>query len=395
VTHQDFTDTIFGDDTGGGRPAPQTRRELHQRRHRRPPSRRGRKLLVLLLTVVLVGAAGYAAWRVLGPTVSGLVGGSSSSDTDYPGPGEGEVTISIKAGDTGEDIATTLRDAGVTKTRTAYLEAAAGDPQSAAKIQPGSYSMRKQMSGADAFALLIDPANRVADRVTIREGLWKNEVFTALSKATGTPVAEYEKAAKDTKAIGLPAEAGGNLEGWLFPATYEFDDTMSAPEQLGQMVAQTVSALKTADVPQKDWERILTIASIVEGEVSGDADRAKVARVILNRLEGGPPSYGLLQMDSTVHYAAQQRGKAGTTDAQRASNSPYNTYKVQGLPPGPIGNPGAASIEAAANPAKGDWVFFVTVDPSTGETKFATTQAEHDRYVQEFNAWCSANPGKC
>jgi UPF0755 protein len=100
-------------------------------------------------------------------------------------------------------------------------------------------------------------------------------------------------------------------------------------------------------------------------------------------------------MDSTVHYAAQQRGKAGTTDAQRASNSPYNTYKVQGLPPGPIGNPGAASIEAAANPAKGDWVFFVTVDPSTGETKFATTQAEHDRYVQEFNAWCSANPGKC
>ena len=100
-------------------------------------------------------------------------------------------------------------------------------------------------------------------------------------------------------------------------------------------------------------------------------------------------------MDSTVHFVAQERGRAGTTDAQRDSDSPYNTYKVQGLPPGPIDSPGTASIEAAANPEKGDWFFFVTVDPSTGETKFAETQGEHDRNVQEFQAWCRANAGKC
>jgi UPF0755 protein len=395
VTHQDFTDTIFGDDTGGQKPTPQTRRELHSRHGRRPPRRRGRRLFVLLLSAVLVGAAGYGAWSVLGPTVIGLVSGSDGGDVDFAGPGEGEVKITVKPGDTGEAIATTLRDAGVTKTRTAYLQAAAADPQSAAKIQPGTYTMLKGMRGADAFAFLIDPSNRSADRVTVREGLWKSEVFAALSKATGVPVKDYEKAAKDSKAIGLPAVAKGNVEGWLFPASYEFDEKTPATDQLKQMVALTRTTLQDAGVAEKDWERTLTIASIVEGEVSGDADRAKVARVILNRLEGGPPSYGLLQMDSTVHYAAQQRGKAGTTDAQRASDSPYNTYKVQGLPPGPIGNPGKASIEAAANPADGNWVFFVTVDPSTGETKFASTQAEHDRNVQEFQAWCSANPGKC
>ena len=119
-----------------------------------------------------------------------------------------------------------------------------------------------------------------------------------------------------------------------------------------------------------------------------------MARVILNRLDDGPPNFGLLQMDSTVHFVAQERGKAGTTHDSAPPDSPYNTYKVQGLPPGPIGNPGAASIEAAANPADGDWHFFVTVDPSTGETKFAETQAEHDRNVQEFQAWCSAEPGQ-
>jgi UPF0755 protein len=386
----DFTETIFGDETP--RRSPRTRREAQARRKK---PRRGRRLIAVLLAVGLIGGAAYGAFQVLGPAVSGLFGGSDGGDVDFAGPGEGEVEVVIKQGDTGELIASTLRDAGVTKTRTAYLDAAAADPTSAAKIQPGTYMMLKGMTGADAFSLLVDPANRLAQRVTIREGLWKNETFAALSKATGVPVAEYTEAAKDTEAIGLPAAADGEVEGWLFPASYEFDDKTTATDQLKQMVALTVKALEDAGVAEKDWERTLTIASIVEGEVSGDADRGKVARVVLNRLEGGPPSYGLLQMDSTVHYVAQERGRAGTTDAQRNSDSPYNTYKVQGLPPGPIGNPGKASIEAAANPADGDWVFFVTVDPSTGETKFASTSAEHDRNVREFQRWCSDNPGKC
>ncbi len=397
MTHQDFTDTIFGDDTGDHRatPAPRTRHELHHGSRKRRPRRRGRRLLVLLVVVALVGGGAYAAYNVLWPMLSGVFAGQNEGDMDYPGPGQGEVTVVIEPGSTGEDIATVLRDNDVTKTRTAYLQAAAGDPAAAAKIQPGTYSMQQQMTGADAFALLTDPSNRVAERVTIREGLWKDEVFSALSKATGIPVKDYTKAAKDAKGIGLPDDADGNVEGWLFPATYEFDDRTSAEDQIKQMVSLTKKTLEDAGVKESDWQRTLTIASIVEGEVNGDADRGKVARVVLNRLEPGPPSYGLLQMDSTVHYAEQQRGKAGTTDEQRNSDSPYNTYKQPGLPPGPIGNPGAASIKAAADPTPGDWYFFVTVDPDTGETKFAVTLEEHNRNVQEFEAWCSANPGKC
>jgi UPF0755 protein len=232
--------------------------------------------------------------------------------------------------------------------------------------------------------------------VTIREGLWKSEVFAALSKGTGVPVADYQAAAKDPAALGLPASAKGNLEGWLFPSTYEFPTKATAAEQLKTMVAKTAAVLDKAGVAEQDRQRVLTVASIVEGEVSGDADRGKVARVVENRLAThGPPNYGLLQMDSTVHYAVQKRGKAGTTDADRQSTSPYNTYKVQGLPPGPINSPGAASIEAAAHPTEGSWLFFVTVDPDTGETKFATTQAEHDNNVREFQAWCREHSDRC
>ena len=348
---------------------------------------------MLLLAVVLVGGACYAAFSVLSPMVSGLF--TQSESADFAGPGEGEVEVVVEPGQTGEAIATTLRDAGVVKSRSAYLDVATSDPKPAAAIQPGTYVLLKGMTAQDAFDTLADPGNRDVNRTTIREGLWTAETFAALSKSTGVPVAEYEKAAKDAKAIGLPTEAEGDVEGWLFPSTYEFSDDATATEQLNTMVSQTVKVLEEAGIDRKDWQRTLTIASIVEGEVNGDADRAKVARVILNRLDDGPPNFGLLQMDSTVHFVAQERGKAGTTNAQRASDSPYNTYKVQGLPPGPIGNPGAASIEAAANPADGHWHFFVTVDPGTGETKFAVTQEEHDLNVKQFQAWCSANPGKC
>ena len=392
MTQHDFTETIFGGDDATAEEPIQRRSDVRQRR-RRPPRRNNRRWLVLLIAVLLVGGAGYAAYTVLSPMVSGLF--SQSSGEDFAGPGEGRVDVVVKPGATGEDIATTLRDAGVVKTRSSYLEAAAGDPVRAAAIQPGTYALLESMRAQDAFDTLTDPANRVVKRTTIREGLWRAETFAALSKSTGVPVKDYEKAAKNAKAIGLPAEAEGNVEGWLFPSTFEFEEKATAAQQLKAMVAQTLEVLKEAEIPRDDWQRTLTIASIVEGEVNGDADRAKVSRVILNRLDDGPPNYGLLQMDSTVHFVVQERGKAGPTDKQRATDSPYNTYQVQGLPPGPIGNPGEESIVAAANPAEGDWHFFVTVDPSTGETKFAAEQAEHDRNVREFQAWCSDNPGKC
>jgi UPF0755 protein len=343
-----------------------------------------------VLALGLVCGAVYAAWGVLSPVVADL-----TASNDYPGPGSGEVQVTVQEGDTGRAIGTTLEKAGVVKTSKAFVEAVDADTRAAA-IQPGTYTLRKEMAARDALAVLVNPGNRTVPRVTIREGLWASEVFAALSKATKVPVEDYQALAKDPESLGLPASAKGNLEGYLFPATYEFPAKATAREQLATMVEKTVSELTKAGVAEDDMERTMVVASIIEGEVSGDADRAKVARVIENRLKDrAGPTKGFLQMDSTVHYAVKKRGKAGTTDADRRSPSPYNTYRHQGLPPGPINNPGAASIAAAADPAEGSWLFFVTVNPDTGETRFASTVAQHQANVRLFNQWCRDNAGKC
>ena len=392
MTQHDFTETIFGGEDATGEEPPGRRGEARSRR--RPPRRKNRRWLVLLLAALLVGGACYAAFSALTPMVSGLF--THSTGEDFAGPGEGKADIVVKAGETGEDIATTLRDAGVVKTRTAYLDAAAGDPQRAAAIQPGTYSLLKGMRASDAFDTLTDPANRVVNRTTVREGLWASETFAALSKATGIPVKEYVKAAKNPKAIGLPAEAHGKVEGWLFPSTYEFADKSTATQQLKAMVGQTVAALDDAGVKKGDREKVLTLASLVEAEAKLDEDRPKIARVFLNRIQdAGPPSYGLIQSDAAVSYGAKRRALFPSKAELADAGNPYNTRIHPGLPPGPISNPGEASIDAAARPADGPWYFFVAVNPVTGKTKYAVTLEEHNANVRELTAYCDKNPADC
>ncbi|MGL5912494.1 MAG: endolytic transglycosylase MltG, partial [Phycicoccus sp.] len=220
MTHQNIAESIFGEEERTRAQVVRSRREIHQRRRRR---RGPRRFSVLLVVTLLVAGGGYFAWSAVVPAVSGLVGGGSpDEEVDFAGPGSGAVDVVVKPGETGEEIATTLRDAGVTKTRTAYLQAATADPEAAAAIQAGTYAMLRGMTGSDAFQALTDPANRTASGTVVREGLWASEIFAVLSKASGTPVAEYEAAAKDGAAIGLPAEAEGSVEGWLFPSSYEF-----------------------------------------------------------------------------------------------------------------------------------------------------------------------------
>lgn len=382
-------DSIFAEDRARASQVT-TRGARRNERHRRRRRRTIRRWVVLLLTVGLVAGGGYLAVSVLIPFYKDF-----TASKDYPGPGSGEVKVVVNAGDTGRTIATTLVDAGVVKTTSAFVDAANADPKAANAIQPGTYTLRQQMKAADALAILADRANRISSGTTIREGLWAQEIYPILSKATGVPVADYVAAAKDTAAIGLPAVAKGNLEGWLFPSTYEFPDGADATAQLKMMVEQTVKTLTDAGVPESSWERTLIIASIVEAEARRSVDRPKVARVVLNRLsKSGPPPYGYLQLDSTVSYGVKHRSIT-TTDKERADDNPWNTYVHPGLPVGPIDNPGQASIDAAAHPASGTWLYFVAVNPDTGETVFGTTQAEHDAAEAKFHAWCRANPGKC
>jgi UPF0755 protein len=134
-------------------------------------------------------------------------------------------------------------------------------------------------------------------------------------------------------------------------------------------------------------DQIMTVASILEYEASRDEDYPKVARAIYNRLDIGMA----LQSDATVAFANNLSGTVYTTPAQRQIDSPYNTYKYTGLPPGPIGSPGEKTIKAALDPAQGDWLYWVVVNLETGETRFNSTFAGHQRDVAAFHQYCETS----
>lgn len=353
-------------------------------RRRRRRRRRGRNVLVLLVALAVVALAAFAGVQFLRPIYHHF-----NATDDYSGSGTGTVMVTVQPGQSGRSIGGTLEAAGVVKSASAFASAVAASPDGGS-IQPGSYRMHKKMSAEAALALMLDPSSRIIDKVTVREGLRANAVIALLAKQTGQPLADYQAALKDPASIGLPAWAHGKPEGLLWPATYTFAPKTSAVDQLSEMVKQTISHLKRSNVPDNQALRVLTIASIVQVEARAAADGPKVARVLLNRLNINMK----LQLDSTVSYVTGKPGVA-TTAADRANPSPYNTYNHYGLPPGPISNPGQAAIDAALHPTKGTWLYFVTVNPTTGETKFATTSQEAAANRAEFQAWCSAHEAAC
>lgn len=382
----DISETIFGEEP------PEQKNRV--RGHRQPRNRSRRWAVLGSAGVIVAGGLGFA-WPQVSLVVDALQGNSATA-MDFAGPGQGEVKIVVKPGHTGEQIATTLRDSGVVKTRTAYLEAAKANPQAAQKIQPGTYTLLKGMKGVDAFQMMIDPANRVAKTVTVREGLWATETYAVLAKATGQPLASYAAAAKNTGALGLPAQAGGKVEGWLMPSTYEFPDKATAKTQLTMMIKETVNTLTKLGVPKDQWQKTIVLASLVEAEAKLDVDRPKIARVFLNRVETqGGGTYGLLQSDAAVSYGAKRRALFPTKAELADASNPYNTRIHPGWPPGPISNPGAASIKGAAQPAAGNWFYFVAVNPITGETRYAETLDEHNRNVALLDAYCREKPKDC
>ncbi|MBK6886392.1 MAG: endolytic transglycosylase MltG [Tetrasphaera sp.] len=377
---QQLEEEIFGTgQAGGSAPAEPNRRAMHSF-----------AALVLSLSVLVGG--GFAAYHFIGPAIEKFV-----ATDDYPGPGTGSVTFEVQEGASGTQIAAGLVKAGIIKSTSAFISASSAAPDQAKAIQPGSYTMKKEMTAKDALAYLSDPTHRSVKRVTIPEGLWASEIYQRLSKASGIPIKDYQTAAKETKALGLPSAAKGNVEGWLFPSTYEFEKKSTAAEQLTIMVAQTVKVLSDEGIAKDKWESTMILASIVESEAGSDKDRPKVARVFLNRIaDPTGETIGRLYSDATVSYGAGRRAVSPTQAELADAENKYNTYLYAGLTPGPISNPGKASIDAASHPATGDWLYFVTVNPSTGETKFAKTNAEFLVYKAEFTAWCKKHPeAKC
>ena len=345
------------------------------RRRRRRPVAVVFSLLVLAGLVVGIFFGGQKLLNLIDP-----------SSQDFTGQGSGEIEIRVREGDTLSDIARTLVDAGVIASIGPFIDAAEAHPD-ATGIQPGVYSLRQEMSGQAALDLMLDPVARLVSRVTVPEGLTADATLVRLSESTGIPVADFEAAAADPAALGLPAWTNGSVEGFLFPATYDFEPDTPAADILSTMVARAQQAFTDLQIPADRLQVVLTSASIVQAEAASAEDMAKVARVIENRIAIQMP----LQFDTTVNYA---NGKSGitTTAEDRANPSPYNTYLHAGLPPGPISNPGEQALQAVLAPADGDWLFFVVVDPDTGETRFAATAEEHQANVLLFQQWLRENP---
>lgn len=352
------------------------------------PRRRLTWLWVLLSVLVLLAAGSTYVWFTFQPQIRHVLGWEEPND--FTGTGTGKVVVTVKNGQIGEDVARTLKDAGVTKSFAAFYDLLLKqNPQ--VSFHPGSYALKKEMSAKAALAAIQDPKNKVVTRLTLPEGITLKGVISRLgelSEATGISKEQVAAAAADYKSYGLPAQAP-SLEGYLFPATYSLDPGLSAHQVFQMMVNEMFKQLDAAGVAPDDRHRVLTLAALTQKEGGSTEDFYKVARVWDNRIAQGMK----LQSDATVSYGSGGT-TISTTEAERADKSnPYNTYANPGLPIGPISNPGAKAIDATLHPADGPWLYFVLVNGETGETAFSTTAAEHNAAVKKWQAWLRAHPG--
>jgi UPF0755 protein len=352
----------WDDDTGGLEVLGASDEEVRGSRHRAdddgdepPAGRRRRSPVAVVLSLVVL--AGLVAGIVFGGKA--LIMLVNPPSEDFVGQGSGEVQIRIAVGDTLSDIGRTLESEGVIASVGPFVDAAELQP-AATGIQPGVYGMREGMSGQAALDLLLDPASRLFSRVTIPEGFTVQAVLGRVSEATDTPIEDLQAVAADPAALGLPAYANGQLEGYLFPATYDFQPDDTPADMLRAMVArftETATAIQLeqrAAAAGRSVHDVVTVASMVQSETRLDEERADVAQVIYNRLDQGTP----LGIDATLAYGLGKNGNDLTvTDLQ--TDSPYNTRTRAGLPPTPISSPGEASLEAALAPTTGALLYYV------------------------------------
>ena len=345
-------------------------------------------LVVTLVLTGVVGGVGYFGYQFYQDRFG--------SAPDYAGDGTGtQVTVVIPKGAFGSVIGQKLKAAGVVKSVDAFVSAQSQNPDGD-KIQAGSYLLKKQMSAESAVALMLDPKSQ--NSLVVKEGQRNVTVYAAidtqlgLSKGTTADVAE-----KKYKSLGLPDWANDDsdikdpLEGFLYPATYPAAKGMKPETVLKEMVSQAKREYAKYDLEAKAKElnlndplQVITVASLVQAEGITHDDFKKMAAVVYNRLKStNDVTNQKLEFDSTYNYLKGQSKIDIATNEIRNYDDPYNTYFYKGLPPGPIGNPGADALQAAVSPDGGGWMFFISIDGK--KTDFTKTLSEHEKLVQKFN----------
>ena len=339
-----------------------------------------RRILVgaLAVVVLLTGVVGYANKGMIRAAIEQLQG------NDYPGPGTGKVTLTVNSGATGESIVEQLVELGVVKNfRTTYQLVLDTNPG----FFPGVFTLKKEMRSVDAISILSDANSGALKRTTIKEGLRASVLFGVLSESTGIAKIEFEALFKKPTEFGLSASLP-SIEGYLFPATYDFPPGSTAKEILQTMVDRMQQEIKSFNIPSDKVHEVLTLASIVQKEARLKEDFYKASRTFLNRIDDGMH----LQSDATVSYGVGGN-TVSTSKADRSNPNGYNTYLYPGLPIGPISAPGSVAIDAALNPADGKWFYFCTINLETGETVFSETYAQHQVAVEQWLDWMRENPG--
>ena len=342
---------------------------------RTPMSGRRRALLGLgVVVVVLVVALGAGYLWVQG-------------QIDPGGDPGAEVEIEIVAGSTTEDIGEVLADNDIITSSLVWnYWTRFGDK---GPFQAGLYVFQQNSSFDGAVAVLDGgPRPPENDRVTIPEGLTVAEIIPRLADPE-TGLDRWSVEALDAalnsgeiRSQFQPADQS-SMEGMLLPETYDVEEETDERTFLRRLVTQLDSTLLELEVEAKAAAlgvspyEIVIIASLIEEEARVPGDRTKISRVIHNRLEQGIP----LGIDATNRYEAEIAGRS-RDDIDFDSDSPYNTRRVQGLPPTPIAAAGRASIDAALNPEPGEWLFYVLAD-AEGNHFFAETNAEFLRAKQE------------
>ena len=330
-----------------------------------------RRIILIVIAVLVVGLAGAAVWLLLG------------AEKPYRGYSGTEQFVDIPPGAGPALIGRRLAENGVVRDTLSFRVALARSGQ-ARRLQAGEYRFDQPMSARDVIDKLAR-GDVFLRPITFPEGLTIAQMAQIYERDGGGSRADFVRAAGNAALIHDLDPAAQDLEGYLFPNTYTLPRRTTA-DQLVQRMVTAFRDVLTAEIAQRAAARglsvrqVITLASLVEKETAKREERPIVAAVYTNRLRIGMG----MQCDPTVIYALERAGKytGNLTREDLHFDSPYNTYRYAGLPPGPIASPGRASIEAASTPADVPYLYFVS--RNDGSHEFAATLDEHNRNVYEF-----------
>lgn len=351
-------------------------------------------LAVVIGTVlILIGVAGWVVHRAF-----------AYPDQVHAGAGK-DVEVEIKPGMGIQPVSALLAEKHVIDRPTWFRLYAMWEGDTT-NIKPGKYVIKDNQTPAQVLKTLITGIKEVTTKVTIPEGKNMLEVFAILEQAKVASAKELEAIARDKEFLGRHAITGDSIEGYLFPDTYEFRLDEKPRAVLDRLITHHEEvwndllskhgrdAAKLKDKLQWSDRDILTMASIVEKEAVDPTERPRIAQVFINRLTSPSFKPKRLETDPTIRYgcevppqksvACQQWNKGDRLHRAQLDDkdNPYNTYQHEGLPPGPICNPGKASLEATLTPDGSDYLYFVAKDARNHV--FARTLEEHKRNVDRF-----------